>query len=92
VVLDFAAGEARFSLLVARRGDVVRAYENLCPHARFPLERFDGVVLMDEGRFLICAAHAASFRLEDGACVGGPAKRSLTPFPSVVAGGLVLAG
>lgn len=95
IVLDFSGGPegaARFSILVARQGAMVRAYHNLCPHARFPLERFDGAVLMDEGRFLICAAHGASFRLEDGVCAGGPAKAGLTPFPIVVRDGIIWAG
>jgi nitrite reductase/ring-hydroxylating ferredoxin subunit len=69
---DFVAGEARCSILVARIGDEARAYLNICPHARFPLETPDGRVIVQEKRFLLCAAHGASFRIEDGACVGGP--------------------
>jgi nitrite reductase/ring-hydroxylating ferredoxin subunit len=68
----YEAGEARASVIIARRGDDLRAYLNICPHARMPLERPDGQVVLQEGRFLLCSAHAASFRLEDGACVGGP--------------------
>jgi nitrite reductase/ring-hydroxylating ferredoxin subunit len=94
-VLDFQGGptgQARFSILVARSGALVRAYLNSCPHARFPLERFDGVALMDGAQFLICAAHGASFRVADGACVGGPAKAGLTPFPILVRDGAIWAG
>ncbi len=82
IVREFAAGEARYSLILARRDGVVRAYENRCPHALYPLERFDGRVLLQEGRYLLCAAHGASFAIEDGRCVGGPgAGRALTPVP-----------
>jgi nitrite reductase/ring-hydroxylating ferredoxin subunit len=27
---------------------------------------------VQEGRYLVCGAHGASFALEDGACAGGP--------------------
>lgn len=92
IALDFTAGIVRFSLIVARRQGRVFAYVNRCPHARYPLERADGAVLLDEGRFLICAAHAASFRIEDGACVGGPAAgKALTRFGVRVANGVIYA-
>jgi nitrite reductase/ring-hydroxylating ferredoxin subunit len=71
-VFDFAAGESRFSLLLARRGDGVFAYENRCPHAAYPLDRHDGRVVVQAGRFIVCAAHFASFELDTGACAGGP--------------------
>lgn len=70
--LDFAEGEARFSLILVRSAGRVTAYENRCPHARYPLEKLDGSVILQEGRFLVCAAHAASFRASDGAFCGGP--------------------
>ena len=88
--LDFRAGEALFSLIVVRAGDLVRAYHNRCPHARMPLERPDGRVVIDAG-FLVCAAHGASFRIADGACAGGPANGPLTPFAIVVRDGDVVA-
>jgi nitrite reductase/ring-hydroxylating ferredoxin subunit len=70
---DFAEGEARFSLILARRGENVFAYENRCPHAGSPMERPDGRVIMQAGQFLICSVHAASFDVETGQCAGGPA-------------------
>jgi nitrite reductase/ring-hydroxylating ferredoxin subunit len=82
IVRDYREGAAWYSLLLARNaaGDVF-AYENVCPHAFAPLERFDGEVIVDERRYLICAMHGASFRIEDGACVGGPGMGlSLTPI------------
>lgn len=60
------------SLVVARAGGEAFVYENLCPHAGARLSREDGAVLVQEGRFIVCPAHGASFDLETGACVGGP--------------------
>lgn len=90
LVLDFAVGEAAFSLIVAHGADGYVAYENVCPHAEAPLERFDGEVLIQERRYIVCAMHGASFRIEDGECVGGPALgMCLTPAPVYVADGIV---
>ena len=82
IVRDFSSGEARFSLLLARRGDVAFAYENRCPHAGYPLERLDGSVLVQERLYIVCVAHGASFVLDTGACAGGPCNRDpLTQIP-----------
>jgi nitrite reductase/ring-hydroxylating ferredoxin subunit len=89
--VDYRVGEDLFSLIVARRGETVAAWLNLCPHALAPLDRFDGKVLIEEGRHLICSAHGASFDMTDGACTGGPAKRPLTPFAIAVRDGVVYA-
>jgi nitrite reductase/ring-hydroxylating ferredoxin subunit len=88
--IDFRAGEALFSLIVVRRGADVRAYENVCPHLRMPLERPDGRVVQD-GAFLVCAMHGASFAWDTGACAGGPATGALTPFPVALADGWLVA-
>ncbi|MDX2236856.1 MAG: Rieske 2Fe-2S domain-containing protein [Hyphomonadaceae bacterium] len=82
---DLAEGEARvcdvrdgarlWSYVVLQLNGSTIAYDNLCPHARFPLERMDGgVTLLREGdRLLIqCAAHGAAFDAATGACVAGP--------------------
>ena len=60
------------SVIVTRRGDAIAAFRNKCPHAGYPLQRADGRVVVQEGRFMLCAAHGASFGLSDGACAGGP--------------------
>ncbi len=72
IVVDFAEGEKRLSLIVTRRGAHVAAFFNRCPHAGYPLERPDGRMVVQEGRYLVCTAHGASFVLDDGACAGGP--------------------
>lgn len=60
------------SLIVTRRGDAIAAFRNKCPHAGYPLQRADGRIVVQEGRYMVCAAHGASFELADGACAGGP--------------------
>lgn len=72
VVVDVEQGEARLSLILTRRGDAVACFRNRCPHAGYPLQRADGRIVVQEGRYLVCAAHGASYALDDGACAGGP--------------------
>ncbi len=72
LVVDIERDGARISLLVTRRGQHVAAFRNKCPHAGYPLQRSDGRIIVQDGRYMICAAHCASFALEDGACAGGP--------------------
>lgn len=90
VVRDFRAGDALFSVLIARREGRVSAFENSCPHANFPLERPDGRVVVLEARYLLCAGHGALFDMDDGACAGGPGTgRGLTPIPVEVRDGAI---
>jgi nitrite reductase/ring-hydroxylating ferredoxin subunit len=90
IALDFAAGDARFSMIVARTVDGVFAYENVCPHARSPLERPDGRVVVHDKRFIVCSAHGASFRMADGRCVAGPGLgTALNRIGVVVVGGVL---
>lgn len=78
------------SLILTRRGDAVHAFRNKCSHADYPLQRADGRVLVQEGRFLVCGAHGASFELESGACAGGPCNgRGLTRVSIIVRDGVV---
>lgn len=72
LVLTFKADGVYASILLTRRGAQVFGYENVCPHAGYPLQRADGGVLIQEGRYLVCGAHGASFVLDTGACAGGP--------------------
>jgi nitrite reductase/ring-hydroxylating ferredoxin subunit len=60
------------AIILTRRGARVSAFRNRCPHAGYPLQRADGGVLVQEVRYLVCAAHGASFDMETGACAGGP--------------------
>jgi nitrite reductase/ring-hydroxylating ferredoxin subunit len=65
-------GDPFASLILTRRGDAIAAFRNKCPHAGYPLQRHDGCIVVQEGRYLVCGAHGASFTLDDGACAGGP--------------------
>lgn len=63
---------ARVPLVITRRGAAIAAFRNKCPHAGYPLQRWDGRIVVQEGRYMVCGGHAASFELETGACAGGP--------------------
>jgi nitrite reductase/ring-hydroxylating ferredoxin subunit len=68
--LDFKTG--RQSVIVTRRGGAASAFINLCPHARWPLDTFDGRFLFTPEGDLMCAAHGAIFDALTGKCLGGP--------------------
>ena len=77
----------RLSLVLLRQGPALKAWLNVCPHAGRRLDWAPGKFLVDKGR-LVCAAHGASFELENGECVAGPCKgASLVPVRVAVAGG-----
>ena len=61
------------SVLVHRRGERVRAWHNVCPHAGSRLDWAPGRFLRD-GENLVCAHHGAVFELERGMCVSGPCR------------------
>lgn len=69
-VLD---GDAE-SLVIHRRGDRVQAWLNICPHAGRRLDWSPGQFLVSKAGHLVCAAHGASFELEQGLCVEGPCR------------------
>ncbi|MBP0443305.1 Rieske (2Fe-2S) protein [Roseomonas sp. SSH11] len=69
----FPPGPGGFTGLVAvRRGDAVHVYVNSCPHIGIPLESLPDRFLDGPRRHLVCTAHGARFRVEDGFCVAGP--------------------
>jgi nitrite reductase/ring-hydroxylating ferredoxin subunit len=61
------------SLIVLEADGHIRAYRNICPHAGRPLNWAPGRFLYAHGQ-LVCAAHGAAFRPEDGHCIGGPCR------------------
>jgi nitrite reductase/ring-hydroxylating ferredoxin subunit len=78
--LDLGFKQGRQSVIVTRVGDKVSAFLNQCPHARWPLDTFDGRFLFTTEGAIICAAHGALFDPLSGACLGGPGQgQSLTP-------------
>jgi nitrite reductase/ring-hydroxylating ferredoxin subunit len=72
ISLDVSFQAGRQSVIVLRHGDQLRAFLNHCPHAGWPLERFDGRFLFTPDGDLICAAHGAVFDARTGACLAGP--------------------
>lgn len=60
-------------LVLLRRGDSIRAFLNICPHAGRALDWAPGRFLMDNGH-LVCGAHGAVFTVPDGNCVSGPCR------------------
>ena len=84
-------GEPPVSLMLIRRGARVFAYHNVCPHAGRPLNWAPGQFLFTPQGNLVCAAHGATFVVENGLAVGGPCLgATLTPFPIEVRDGEVL--
>ena len=52
---------------------LVRAYTNVCPHIKTPLETFPNEFLDEENpNYLVCSTHGARFEVSTGACVTGP--------------------
>ncbi len=62
------------SLILYRTGDRVRAWLNVCPHAGRRLDWAPGQFLKSKDGLLVCAAHGASFELDNGDCVAGPCR------------------
>jgi nitrite reductase/ring-hydroxylating ferredoxin subunit len=86
-------GQGRDTLFVVRRGDLLRAYRNDCPHwPGSPMAwRKDAYLNADSTR-IVCHAHGAQFDIETGLCVAGPCiGQSLAPLDLYVdEGGNVL--
>lgn len=61
-------------LLLARHGNSVQAWLNVCPHAGRRMDYAPGLFLVKEDK-LTCAVHGATFALrEAGLCVAGPCR------------------
>jgi nitrite reductase/ring-hydroxylating ferredoxin subunit len=61
------------SVILLRQNDRVNAWLNICPHAGRRLDWAPGKFLISRG-MLVCAAHGASFNIDNGECIGGPCK------------------
>jgi nitrite reductase/ring-hydroxylating ferredoxin subunit len=84
---------ARFHGFAVRQGAEIRGYVDQCPHAGLPLARKLDDYLTPKKDLIACSWHGALFRLEDGACVGGPcAGARLTPWPLLVEDGWIKTG
>ena len=89
----FTLGRGEWPLkgFVVRKGDVVRAYVNHCPHAGYPLNWNPDQVLAPESSVIRCVMHGALFDMGTGRCVSGPCPgASLRTLPVYVEKGYVL--
>jgi nitrite reductase/ring-hydroxylating ferredoxin subunit len=48
------------------------AYLNRCCHIPMPMDWFENQFLSEDGRFIICATHGATYDPATGECVAGP--------------------
>ena len=86
----FREGEAQFVGFVVRVGDRLTGYVDRCPHAGWPLALAGDRFLTRDGAHILCGAHGALFRPEDGVCVAGPCLgQALAPWPIEVREGQV---
>lgn len=57
------------------------AFKNLCPHQGRRMDYAAGQFLIAENGNIICPAHGAEFKAEDGLCINGPCRgQSLQPI------------
>ena len=88
-VLELRAG--RFHGFVVRQGDAVHGYVDRCPHMGLPLAQQLDAYLTDDASLIACSWHGALFRIDNGACVGGPcAGAALQPWPVTVVDGMIV--
>lgn len=89
-VLPNARG--RDQVLLIRRGSRVYGYVNNCPHYdRAPLGWKKDEFLNGAKDRIMCAAHGALFRIDNGECVIGPCLgQALTQVPTTVEDGQVI--
>ena len=87
IALDITFRSGRQSVILTKRGDEVGGFLNRCPHARWPMDTFDGRFLFTPSGELLCAAHSASFDPISGSCLGGPGQVGhLIPVDFVISG------
>ncbi len=48
------------------------AYVNRCCHIPMPMDWFENQFLSEDGRFIVCATHGATYDPATGECVAGP--------------------
>jgi len=79
-------------VLLVRQGDRIYGYINNCPHYdRAPLGWKKDEFLSGDGQHIMCAAHGALFRPDDGECVIGPCiGQALTPVRLQISEGRIM--
>ena len=71
--VDAVLADGSENLILLRRGEQVRGYLNVCPHAGRQLDYAPGKFLLKDDA-LICAVHGATFNRHDGLCIAGPCR------------------
>ena len=88
----FPAAPGGFTgLFAVKKGGQVFVYVNSCPHVGLPLEPLPDRFLDTRKQVILCAAHGARFRIEDGVCITGPCiGEALEAVPAQVRDGQVV--
>lgn len=75
---------------IVRRGELIRAYRDRCPHIGAPLAWQPDRYLDHRDELIQCTMHGALFVIDDGECVHGPCLGAhLVPLPIAVRDGRV---
>lgn len=70
------------TFMVKKVGEKIYVYRNFCPHQGRRLDYAPGEFLETPDQQVVCPAHGATFKVEDGFCTGGPcAGDSLKAIP-----------
>ncbi len=81
-------GSGHFYGFVVRKNQTVYGYVDLCPHRNVPLAAKLDDYLTPKSDLIVCSWHGALFKIEDGACVGGPCNgENLKPWPVAIVDG-----
>ncbi len=84
---------ARYPVFVIKDDAGVRAFENICPHVRLPLNAAEDVFFDVTRTILVCVNHGAHFDPVTGVCLRGPCKgERLRAFPVTLDGDAVVMG
>lgn len=60
------------TFMVKKVGENIYVYHNYCPHQGRRLDYAPGEFLETPDQQVVCPAHGATFKTEDGFCTGGP--------------------
>ncbi len=71
--MTFTTSEAEDeTFMVKKVGEKIYVYRNICPHQGRRLDYAPGEFLETPDQQVVCPAHGATFKVEDGYCTGGP--------------------
>ena len=69
------------SIMLQLNNDQYHGYENSCPHQGRRMDYTAGKFLISESGTIVCPAHGAEFKPENGLCINGPCLgESLNPI------------